>query len=175
MLGTIEEQWAVGLDDPVSDQHLADAFRRMTGVERGKTGSVSITWGRKHHVEEHHNGVARFRFEDLCGAPLSSDDYLALAHHFHTFIVSGIPCFKVTQHNEARRFTNLVDVLYEQNSRFVCSAEEEPEKLLEAMEGLLDVGLGDLAREAQSLASGDSWKPGETGNTMHKETTIAWR
>merc|ERR1719191_1645270 len=106
----------------------------MAGVDHGKTSLVPITWGRKHHVEEQHNGVARFRFEDLCGAPLSSEDYLALAHHFHTFIVSGVPCFRLSQHNEVRRFTNLVDVLYEQNSRLVCAAGQEPEKILEETE-----------------------------------------
>eukprot|EP00746_Dinoflagellata_sp_MGD_P008281 gnl/MRDRNA2_/MRDRNA2_116556_c0_seq1.p1 gnl/MRDRNA2_/MRDRNA2_116556_c0~~gnl/MRDRNA2_/MRDRNA2_116556_c0_seq1.p1 ORF type:complete len:632 (+),score=143.70 gnl/MRDRNA2_/MRDRNA2_116556_c0_seq1:66-1961(+) len=172
-----EEQWAVGLDGPSSDKHLADAFRRLTGVDHGETTLVPITWGRKHHVAEHHNGVARFRFEDLCGSPLSSDDYLALAHHFHTFVVSGVPRFKVSQHNEARRFTNLVDVLYEQNTRFVCSSEDEPENLLQAIEGLLSVGLAQLAKDAQSPAAGESWKPGGTigweGNPWRRKDPFA--
>ena len=56
-------------------------------------------------------GVARFSFDELCGQPLGTVDYLALAHHFHTLMIDGIPV--LSQRDVARRFVNLIDTLYD--------------------------------------------------------------
>jgi len=57
-------------------------------------------------------------FEDLCGARgrLGAADYLALADRFDAIAVAGIPTFSTHNENEARRFINLVDVLYERRA-----------------------------------------------------------
>jgi len=81
-------------------------------------------------------GVGRFTFPQLCASALAADDYLHLADHFHTFIVADVPRFTLGSHNEARRFTNLVDCLYEKHARLVLSADVTLDKLLADMEGL---------------------------------------
>ena len=74
-------------------------------------------------------GVARFTFAELCAQPLGAADYLALATHFHTLIISGIPRLDRDRHNEAVRFMILIDALYEHKVNLICSAAVPPAAL----------------------------------------------
>lgn len=67
-------------------------------------------------------GVIWFDFAALCGGPRSQNDYLDLAHRFHTIFVSGIPRLGMEMANEARRFTWLVDVCYDHRVKLVLAA-----------------------------------------------------
>ncbi len=74
-------------------------------------------------------GVAWFDFAALCGGPRSQNDYLELAHNFHTLFVSGIPRMGADLANEARRFTWLVDVCYDHRVKLVLAAAVPAETL----------------------------------------------
>ncbi len=74
-------------------------------------------------------GIARFDFDELCGRPLGAADYLEIARQFHTLTVVGIPRFDASRRDEARRFINLIDVLYEHNVNLICSADAVPDQL----------------------------------------------
>jgi len=106
---------------------------------------VPIAWGRSLDVTEAAEGVGRFTFAQLCEAALNADDYLSLVKRFHTLVVADVPLFSLEQHNEARRFTNLVDCAYEHHARLVLSADAPPDQLLSSMEELATLALGDLA------------------------------
>ncbi|MFA7580403.1 cell division protein ZapE [Castellaniella sp.] len=67
--------------------------------------------------------VVWFDFASLCGTPRSQNDYLELADRFQTVIVSDVPCMGPRQASEARRFTWLVDVLYDHRVKLVLSAQ----------------------------------------------------
>ena len=58
-------------------------------------------------------GVVWFDFKQLCGGPRSMNDYLELATQFHTLMLSDVPQMSPRLAAEARRFTWLVDVLYD--------------------------------------------------------------
>lgn len=81
-------------------------------------------------------GVARFTFEDLCAKPLGSLDYLAIAHAFHTVIIENIPILGPAKRNEARRFINLIDTLYDQRVGLIASAASEPDGIYRAGDGV---------------------------------------
>ena len=68
-------------------------------------------------------GIAWFDFAALCGGPRSQNDYIDLAHRFHTMFVSRVPKMGPDQAAEARRFTWLVDVLYDHRVKLLLSAE----------------------------------------------------
>jgi cell division protein ZapE len=74
-------------------------------------------------------GVVWFDFATLCGGPRSQNDYLELATQFHTLILSGVPQMPPRLASEARRFTWLVDVLYDRRVKLVISAAVPPEQL----------------------------------------------
>ncbi|CAE7818686.1 unnamed protein product [Symbiodinium sp. CCMP2456] len=99
-----------------ANERLEAAFRVACEEQAVGPMLLRIAWGRSMLCQHVANGVAKFTFEELCGNPLSSEDYLALIRSagIHTFVVSGVPQFGLNLHNEARRFTNFVDALYEQ-------------------------------------------------------------
>ncbi len=74
-------------------------------------------------------GMVWFNFKTLCGGPRSQNDYLEIASRFHTVFVSDVPQMSVRLASEARRFTWLVDVLYDRRVKLFLSAECEPEAL----------------------------------------------
>ncbi|MFM7507226.1 MAG: AFG1/ZapE family ATPase, partial [Rubrivivax sp.] len=68
-------------------------------------------------------------FRTLCGGPRSQDDYLEIATQFHTVLLSGVPAMAPRMASEARRFTWLVDVLYDRRVKLVLSTAVPPEEL----------------------------------------------
>lgn len=88
-----------------------------------------LVQGRRVEVPKEANGVAWFHFDALCRQPLGAGDYLAIATHFHTVIVEGIPRLPAEQRNEAKRFMTLVDALYEHKVKLIASSEVAPERI----------------------------------------------
>jgi cell division protein ZapE len=80
-------------------------------------------------------GVARFSFEELCARPLGAADYLLLTEHFHSILLDHVPKLGAQNRDEAKRFVTLVDVLYEDSTNLVLSAEVPAEQLYEAGDG----------------------------------------
>jgi cell division protein ZapE len=77
-------------------------------------------------------GLVWFDFQALCGGARSYADYVDLAQRFHTVILSGVPRMSPKNADAARRFTWLVDVLYDGRVNLIVSAEAEPERLFTA-------------------------------------------
>ncbi len=67
-------------------------------------------------------GVVWFDFRTLCGGPRSQNDYLEIASRFHTVLLSNVPQMSPRLASEARRFTWLVDVLYDRRVKLIVSA-----------------------------------------------------
>jgi cell division protein ZapE len=74
-------------------------------------------------------GVVWFDFRTLCGGPRSQNDYLELASRFHTVLLSNVPHMPPRMASEARRFTWLVDVLYDRRVKLIVSAAVPAEAL----------------------------------------------
>ncbi len=74
-------------------------------------------------------GVVWFDFRTLCGGPRSQNDYLEIASRFHTVLLSNVPQMPPRLASEARRFTWLVDVLYDRRVKLIISAAVPPEQL----------------------------------------------
>lgn len=85
--------------------------------------------GREVVIERTDGGLARATFDELCGAALGPQDYLAIAERFHTLFVEDVPVLGPANHQEARRFVTLIDALYEAGTRLVVLAAAPPEAL----------------------------------------------
>ena len=116
---------------PLGEEATAEmdaAWHRLSGVDRGEACELVVK-GRAVHVPEAHAGVARFSFAALCESPLGAGDYLKIAHGFHTILIDDIPMLPPQKRNEARRFVTLIDALYDNAVKVVCSAAAEPHLL----------------------------------------------
>ncbi|MFT5484319.1 MAG: cell division protein ZapE [Halieaceae bacterium] len=67
--------------------------------------------------------VIWFEFAELCDGPRSQNDYIELARIFHAILISNVPQLGLGREDQARRFINLVDELYDRNVKLVLSAE----------------------------------------------------
>jgi len=74
-------------------------------------------------------GVVWFDFRTLCGGPRSQNDYLEIAARFHTVLLSNVPQMPPRLASEARRFTWLVDVLYDRRCKLLMSTAVAPGQL----------------------------------------------
>jgi cell division protein ZapE len=92
--------------------------------------ATSLEVGHRHLAARRRvNGIVWFDFSELCGSARSQNDYLELADRFHTLLLSDVPEMGPAQHSEARRFTWLVDVLYDLRVKLMISAAVAPESL----------------------------------------------
>lgn len=113
---------------PASSEALATIFHDLTDGAVGEEDELLLK-GRSVIVPRAARGVAWFPFEDLCAKPLGAADYIALATHFHTVIIDGVPRFTEAKRNEAKRFITLIDALYEHKTFAIIAAEAEPDRL----------------------------------------------
>ena len=67
-----------------------------------------------------------FDFADLCQGPRSQRDYLELAENYSVLLLSGVPQLTASMSDAARRFTWLVDILYDHRVKLLVSAAAPP-------------------------------------------------
>ena len=110
-----------------ADASMTAAFERLAEA-RDESPLLRIEH-RELQARRRAGGVVWFDFKQLCGGPRSQNDYLELATQFHTLLLSGVPQMSPRNASEARRFTWLVDVLYDRRVKLILSAEVEPDLL----------------------------------------------
>ena len=113
---------------PAATAALDDVFKRLTDGAVGEPDMISVQ-GRVIPVPCQARGVARFGFADLCEQPLGPADYWSIACQYQTVILSDIPQLSPRERNAAKRFTTLIETLYEQRTKLVCSAAAPPDQL----------------------------------------------
>ena len=113
---------------PETDAALKRTFMQIAEVEE-EDHELDIE-GRVVPYRHRAGGVVWFDFKVICGWGRSQNDYLDLCRRFHTIIVSGVPRMGLERADEARRFTLLVDVLYDERVNLFLSAEAPPDQLL---------------------------------------------
>ena len=113
---------------PDADRAMDAAWRRLTDNAAPERLTLTVL-ERDLTVPQAAAGVARFSFAALCGEALGLADYLAIARNFHTILIDHIPRLSANEGNEARRFTLLLDTLYDEKVKLICSAEAAPQDL----------------------------------------------
>ncbi len=114
--------------DGLSDGRMRSLFERLTpdgrsGVEALQVRYLSIP------VRCVSREAAWFDFSELCGGHYDQSDYLEIARRYPVVFLSGIPRMTEERGAEARRFSWLIDVLYDCRVKLVATFESELEKL----------------------------------------------
>jgi len=120
--------------DAAAKAALDAAWRSLTAGNAASPRELVVK-GHALHVPCAAMGAARFSFPELCARPLGAEDYLKLAHEFHTIVLDRIPVMDYAQRNEAKRFIALVDTLYDHTVKLVASAEAAPAALYRGSDG----------------------------------------
>jgi len=110
-----------------ADAAMDAAWKGLGGdCERPQTLTVL---GRSAAVPRAVDGAARFSFAQLCEQPLGPADTLAIADAFRIVLIDHIPVLGAADRDAARRFTILIDTLYDRGVGLICSAAAEPDRL----------------------------------------------
>ena len=112
---------------PENEAKLREDFRRLTGQDP-MPGMLEL-FDREIPYLGRHLDVVWFTFAALCDGPRSQNDYLEIAREHDTVLLSGIPRMGPAQASQARRFTWLIDVLYDHRVKLIATAEAEPQEL----------------------------------------------
>ncbi|NTV11050.1 MAG: cell division protein ZapE [Zoogloea sp.] len=107
--------------DEAADRRMQADFAKIAGSP-GKGGEIEVL-DRSLPVIKRAPGVIWFDFATLCGGPRSQNDYLEIARQYHTLLLSRVPRMNAGQASEARRFTWLIDVLYDHRVKLLISAD----------------------------------------------------
>lgn len=129
--------------DAATDQRMMSLFQRLTAGMHAEADAIRV---RKISIPVRRvaREVVWFDFKELCGGYHDQSDYLEIAHRYPTVFVSDIPKMSAENGAEARRFTWLIDVLYDNRVKLVASFEVAAEALY---------GDKPLDSEAQRIAS----------------------
>ncbi|XP_071729634.1 uncharacterized protein [Rutidosis leptorrhynchoides] len=117
---------------------LMQRFNELIGEHTPHPQEVEVVMGRRLQVPLGANKCAYFPFEELCDKPIGAADYFGLCKKFHTLALDGVPIFGLHNRTAAYRFVTLVDVMYENKGRLVCTAEGTPFDLFERIVTIAD-------------------------------------
>jgi cell division protein ZapE len=127
------DMWHTPLGDAATDA-VRDAFFKLTDyapedAAHVPSATLEIGDGRTLTVPKSLKGVGVFSFKRLCAEARGASDYLAIARHYHSVILVGIPKLGPEKRNEAARFVTLIDALYEHKVKLIATADAEPSEL----------------------------------------------
>ncbi|MCK6425336.1 MAG: AFG1 family ATPase [Burkholderiaceae bacterium] len=113
--------------DARADAALTRAFEELAPAQ--DEAPVMRIEHREIRARRKAGSVVWFEFKELCGGPRSQNDYLEIASQFETVLLSNVPQMPPKLASEARRFTWLVDVLYDRRVKLILSAAVPAEAL----------------------------------------------
>jgi len=116
------------------EQELQDRFLELTNKNHIHPETVQVEMGRQLTLSKVGGCIAFASFNELCDMPLGAADYMAIAKSKHSLALSSIPKFDSASKTAAYRFVTLIDILYENKIRLLCSAEASPDDLFSNVE-----------------------------------------
>jgi cell division protein ZapE len=130
MLQMVRDPLFMISSDASSEPRMESLFNRLTagmhyGADLIRVRQIGIP------VKCSSREVVWFDFKVLCGGHHDQSDYLEIAHRYPTLFLSGIPKMSAEQTALTRRFTWLIDVLYDNHVKLVATFEVAPGALFE--------------------------------------------
>ncbi|KAK9468706.1 ATPase [Lipomyces arxii] len=111
-------------------EHAEKWFQFFADPRDPPHAAFHTIWGRQLKVPRVSGQVAQYTFDQLCGQPMSSADYLELARNYNAFVVTDIPVMTLENKDRARRFITFLDAVYESHGKLVATSEVPFEHIL---------------------------------------------
>ena len=102
-------------------------IRIITRNKKIKEKSLIIK-GRKFHLKNFYEGVARFNFKEICDRNLGAEDYIKIVNICSFIIIENIPAFNDSNSNQQQRFIIFLDIVYDKSIPIAVTAEQKIEK-----------------------------------------------
>ncbi|KAK9932062.1 hypothetical protein M0R45_019313 [Rubus argutus] len=135
---------------------LKEKFQQLLGDHEAHPEEAEVVMGRTLKVPLGANGCAYFPFEELCDRPMGAADYFGLCKKYHTLALEGVPIFGLHNRTAAYRFVTLVDVMYENKCRLMCTAEGTPLELFDRIVTISDAQQMSPRTSSRSRKNDDS-------------------
>ncbi|WP_339047479.1 cell division protein ZapE [Candidatus Mesenet endosymbiont of Phosphuga atrata] len=105
-----------------ADEALAGTFADLTHNKKEIDTSNFFVNHIKIKIKRAYEEILWFEFAELCEKAIWTAEYKKIAQSCHTIFISNIPAFDFSNQNEAKRFTALIDELYEYKVKLFCSS-----------------------------------------------------
>ncbi|KAF3702909.1 Lactation elevated protein 1 -like protein B [Channa argus] len=110
-------------EEPGAEAFLDALFEELALRQKSVTGPRLLTvLSRDVILKKTCGSIADCTFDELCGRPLGPSDFLELARHFDTVFIRHVPMMTLLLKDQARRFTTLIDIFYDNKVRVVLLA-----------------------------------------------------
>ncbi|KAH9503569.1 AFG1-like ATPase [Bulinus truncatus] len=119
----------VGLPEvtnPNIDQVIKE-FQSLYNFE--STSKTLIVLGRKLVLPKTYGRILDTSFGQMCKQNLGAVDYLEICKEFDVVILREVPNMCLGSRSEARRFTTLIDTMYDRKVKLIMGAASEPKQL----------------------------------------------
>ena len=110
------------LQNEDSDRHLKKIFETINNGKSNSSRSTIEICNRQIPYIQQGQDIIWFDFMTICGDMRSQLDYLELTKKFEWFIISNIVLLNADKKDVARRFTWLIDILYDSNRKLALSS-----------------------------------------------------
>jgi cell division protein ZapE len=107
---------------------ISQKFRELTRNKK-KVKKIIATKGRNFKIDNFFEGVAKFKFAELCDVNIGAEDYINIAYVCDHIFIEDIPNFNEDNSNQQLRFITLIDILYEKEISLTLSLPVELIKL----------------------------------------------
>jgi cell division protein ZapE len=124
-LDLLENTYYIYNEEMDSQRFILDSFSKLTNNAQPKNKLIQLDKTRELICPITFMHIAVFSFDQLCRSPMASSDYMAICQEFDIIILSSVPKLTAEEHNEARRFINLIDMIYNFHKFLICSATTE--------------------------------------------------
>jgi cell division protein ZapE len=143
---------------PISNENyktINDLYKNLIDGHEPKDIKIEIK-KRSFEIKKFANNVARFNFNELCGQPLGSEDYLKLIQNIKTLFLENVPAFSDDNVDKQERFITLIDILYDNEVKLIMSADKSLENFTSSRR--LDLKFKRTCSRLSEMKSQDYWR-----------------
>jgi cell division protein ZapE len=111
-----------------SEKEVEEIIENLT-LEKDFESKKITVWGREIEIKKTYDKIAVFDFAELCKVAFAASDYQAICQNFDLIFLLKIPQLTPEDVNEARRFTLLIDEIYENKVAMIILAATKPAEI----------------------------------------------